>query len=289
MAVESIDNKVAFGVVFDERGGMSKSVHGVPLEPGFVRVGVVGSIQDDPSVPVPVVGEIETVQQVISSHLAWPKDMIIYTSTTGSEKKKNAQNVSEVQRMHNAFNSVKPKDNVPPRFRLLNKFASTMMKESGNSISVPCDFQIFGIERTVYLLNENILKLLEFKLIGQSPISTYMGYLYSVFRDTPSRDLSAMFGSLHPSTYKLNDEFNEYVVQRLKDGVLRINFMPYNYKAVRSCNAQEGRVNKNPKVKNLVGCHKQPGGTECGYVVMRYMKDLIEDQEMKLLDKLVEE
>ncbi|XP_074374273.1 uncharacterized protein LOC141714667 [Apium graveolens] len=289
MAVENIDNKVAFGVVFDDGDGMSRSVHGVPLEPGFVRVGVDGSIQDDALVPVPVVGEIETVQQAIDSHLAWPKDMIIYTSTTGSEKKKNARNVIEVQRMHNAFNSVKPKDNVPPRFRLLYKFASTVMRESGNSIPVPCDFQIFGIERTIYLLHENILELLEFKMIGQSAISTYMAYLYSVFRDTPSRDLSAMFAFLHPFTYKLNDEFNEYVVQRLKDGVLRMNFMPYNYKAVRSYNAQEGRVNKNPKVKNLVGCPKQPGGMECGYVVMRYMKDLIEDQEMKLLDKLVEE
>ncbi|XP_074374239.1 uncharacterized protein LOC141714630 [Apium graveolens] len=323
MAVESIDNKVAFGVVFDDGDRMSRAVHGVPLEPGFVRVGVDGSIQDDALVPVPVVGEIETVQQAIGSHLAWPKDMIIYTSTTGSEKRKNARNVSEVQRMHNAFNSVKPKDNVPPRFRLLYKFASTVMKESGNSIPVPCDFQIFGIERTIYLLHENILELLEFKMIGQSAISTYMAYLYSVFRDRPGRDLSSMFAFLHPSTYKLNDEFNEYVVQRLKDGVLRMNFMPYNYnlhwilivfweseifilnplphhphpqdlekaliRAVRSYNAQEGRVNKNPKIKNLVGCPKQLGGTECGYVVMRYMKDLIEDQEMKLLDKLVEE
>ncbi|XP_074378032.1 uncharacterized protein LOC141719553 [Apium graveolens] len=248
MAVESIDNKVAFGVVFYDGDRISRSVHGVPLEPGFIHVGVDGSIQDNALVPVPVVGEIETVQQAIGSHLAWPKDMIIYTSSSGSEKK-NAWNVSEVHRMHNAFNSVKPKDNVPPRFRLLYKFASTVMEESGNSIPVPCDFQIFGIERIIYLLHENILELLEFKMIGQSAISTYMVYLYSVFRDTPSRDLSAI--------------------------------------AVRSYNAQEGRVNKNPKVKNLGGCPKQPSGTECGYVVMRYMKDLIEDQEMKLLDKVL--
>ncbi|XP_074377117.1 uncharacterized protein LOC141718639 [Apium graveolens] len=301
MAVESIDNKVAFGVVFYDGDGVSRSVHGVPLEPGFVRVGVDGSIQDDALVPVPVVGEIEIVQQAIGSHLAWPKDMIIYTSSTGSE----------------------PKDNVPPHFRLLYKFASTVMKESGNSIPVSYNFQIFGIERTIYLLHENIIELLEFKMIGQSAISTYMVYLYSVFRDTSSRDLSAMFAFLHPSTYKLNDEFNEYVVQRLKDGVLRMKFMSYNYnlhwililfweseifilnplphhphpqdlekalmRAVRSYNAPEGRVNKNPKVKNLVGCPKQPGGTEFGYLVIRYMKYLIEDQEMKLLDKLVEE
>ncbi|XP_074377820.1 uncharacterized protein LOC141719345 [Apium graveolens] len=272
MAVESIDNKVAFGVVFDDGDGMSRAVHGVPLEPGFVRVGVDGSIQDDALVPVPVVGEIETIQQAIGSHLAWPKDMIIYTSTTGFE----------------------PKDNVPPRFRLLYKFASTVMKESGNSIPVPCDFQIFGIERTIYLLHENILELLEFKMIGQSAISTYMAYLYSVFRDRP-----AEIWSSSDEHYAYNYNLHWILIVFWESEIFILNTLPHHphpqdlekalMRAVRSYNAQEGRVNKNPKIKNLVGCPKQPGGTECGYVVMRYMKDLIEDQEMKLLDKLVEE
>lgn len=83
--MDNIDNKVAFGVVFDEEDGLSTSVHGVPLQPGFVRVSVDGSIQDDALVPVPVIGEIETVHQAIGSHLAWPKDMISYISSTGPE------------------------------------------------------------------------------------------------------------------------------------------------------------------------------------------------------------
>ncbi|WOH07651.1 hypothetical protein DCAR_0727084 [Daucus carota subsp. sativus] len=74
LAVDNIDNKVAFGVVFDEEDGLR-----------FVRVSVDGSIQDDALVPVPVIGEIETVHQAIGSHLAWPKDMISYISSTGSE------------------------------------------------------------------------------------------------------------------------------------------------------------------------------------------------------------
>ncbi|KAL1823542.1 hypothetical protein ACET3Z_010320 [Daucus carota] len=277
MAVDSIDNKVAFGVAFQEGDEMR------PLQPGFVRVAVDGSIKDDALVP----------------------------------KKKKPQ--SEVQRVHALFNSVKPKEDVPPRFRVLYKFAKTVMKESGNSIPVPCDVDIFGIERTIYLLDESVLSLLEFKMIGQAVISTYMTYLYSMFRDTPGRDLSTSFSFLHPSAYNLNDEFEAYVVQRLKDGVLQMNFLPFNYsshwiliviweseiyllnslphyphpeqlekalkRAVRSYNAQEGRVNKNPKIKKLVGCPKQPGGMECGYAVMRYMKDIIEDTDMKLLEK----
>ncbi|KAL8092323.1 hypothetical protein AgCh_034574 [Apium graveolens] len=52
---------------------------------------------------------------------------------------------------------------------------------------------------------------------------------------------------------------------------------------IRSYNAQIGRVNKNPIIKNLIGSPKQPGGSECGYVVMRYMKDIYEDKEIKFL------
>ncbi|XP_074351361.1 uncharacterized protein LOC141690463 [Apium graveolens] len=43
--------------------------------------------------------------------------------------------------------------------------------------------------------------------------------------------------------------------------------------AMKTFNAQTGRGNIVPKIKNLVGSPKQLGGHECGYVVMRYMKD----------------
>lgn len=81
----SIDNKVAFGVAFDEGDGMGTAVHGVPLKPGFIRVGVDGSIKDEALVPVPIVGEIETVHQAIGSHLAWPRDLIIFTENSCPE------------------------------------------------------------------------------------------------------------------------------------------------------------------------------------------------------------
>ena len=90
------------------------------------------------------------------------------------QKKKKAKVPGELQRVHALFNSVNPKEDVPPRFRVLYKFSKTMMKESGSSIPVPCDVQVFGMERTIYLLEENVTVLLEFNMIGQAVISTYM-------------------------------------------------------------------------------------------------------------------
>lgn len=57
---------------------MNVSVHGVPLKPGHVRVSVDGHIQPEASVPVPIPGEIEVVRQAVGSHVAWPRELIIY-------------------------------------------------------------------------------------------------------------------------------------------------------------------------------------------------------------------
>ncbi|XP_074346475.1 uncharacterized protein LOC141685261 [Apium graveolens] len=54
---------------------------------------------------------------------------------------------------------------------------------------------------------------------------------------------------------------------------------------IKQVNSQTGRGNKAPKIKNLVGSPKQPGGVECGYVVMRYMKEIIEDREISFTSK----
>ncbi|KAL8123712.1 hypothetical protein AgCh_011634 [Apium graveolens] len=82
LAVDNIENVVVFGMVFPQ-DGMSSSVHGVPLQPGYVRVQVDGIIKEDALVQVPIAGEIETIVQAISSLLAWPEDMVIFTPVTG--------------------------------------------------------------------------------------------------------------------------------------------------------------------------------------------------------------
>ncbi|KAL1818674.1 hypothetical protein ACET3Z_013543 [Daucus carota] len=77
LSVDKIDNKVAFGVVFDDED-MASTVHGVPLKPEHARVSVDGIIQGGAQVPVPIHGEIETVEQAVGSLLAWPRDLITY-------------------------------------------------------------------------------------------------------------------------------------------------------------------------------------------------------------------
>lgn len=80
MAVDNIKNKVAFGLIFDEED-MNNSIHGMPLQPGCARVSVDGPIRGDALVPIPIPGEIETVEQAVGSHISWPRDLIIVQTT----------------------------------------------------------------------------------------------------------------------------------------------------------------------------------------------------------------
>ncbi|WOH09370.1 hypothetical protein DCAR_0728827 [Daucus carota subsp. sativus] len=110
------------------------------------------------------------------------------------------------------------------------------MQSSGDSIQIPCDAEVFGIEKRIFILYENIVALLEFNMIGQAAIAAYMQY----------------------------------------QGIFIYFFI--DYLSYGDINA--GRGNKAPSFKYITGCPKQPGGTECGYVIMRYMKEIVMDNEM---------
>ncbi|KAL8092030.1 hypothetical protein AgCh_034347 [Apium graveolens] len=69
------------------------------------------------------------------------------------------------------------------------------------------------------------------------------------------------------------EKIDDLIEKKRKD-----EFIPYGSKDVLS-------VALNTPEHSGQGSPKQPGGSECGYVVMRYMKDIYEDKEMKFLSK----
>ena len=211
LSVDNIENKVAFGTIFDDTE-LNTVVHGVPIQPGHVRVVVDGAIQGDALLPVPVEGELETVKQAIGSMVSWPEDLItippavvfltlypfyciyvcfIYVSVLFLGKKcvievliiylqktrKDASKKKDKIEMRNVvakFNKVEAANSVPNGFNLLYKHATTIMKETGDSIAIPCDVEVFGCDKVIYILHENLIALLKFEEIGQAAITSHM-------------------------------------------------------------------------------------------------------------------
>lgn len=90
------------------------------------------------------------------------------------QRPKRKESKNELQKIHSAFKNMKINKNVPSRFKLLYKHATTFMDATGNSIQIPCDAEVFGADKTIFILHENIIALLEFKMIGQAAIASYM-------------------------------------------------------------------------------------------------------------------
>lgn len=85
-----------------------------------------------------------------------------------------SKNKGEVQKLHEVFNKMKVNNKVPRQYKVLYKHVTTFMKASGESIPIPCDPDVFGVEKTIYILHENLRALLEFDMIGQAAIAAYM-------------------------------------------------------------------------------------------------------------------
>lgn len=89
-------------------------------------------------------------------------------------KRKGKEPTTELHKVQSLFKNMEINVNVPQRFRLLYKHATTFMKTIGASIQIPCNIEVFGSDKTIFILHENIISLLEFKMIGQAAISSYM-------------------------------------------------------------------------------------------------------------------
>ena len=72
------------------------------------------------------------------------------------------------------FIQAKPTAKMPKGFNLLYKHATTWMKTTGVSIQIRCEAEVFGHKKTIYLLYENVLSLLEFEMLGQAVVASYM-------------------------------------------------------------------------------------------------------------------
>ncbi|KAL1826554.1 hypothetical protein ACET3Z_004966 [Daucus carota] len=103
------------------------------------------------------------------------KDLKKIVKKIGEEKELCPQpKKNELKALQIQFTEAAPPENVPKRWRLLYKHAMTIMKETVVSVKIPCDRQVFGCDKKLCLLQEELLALLEFNMVGQSAISAYM-------------------------------------------------------------------------------------------------------------------
>lgn len=78
LAIGSLDNVVAVGKMF-ESDVQCPTIHGIPLGAENIRVTVDIAMVEDVALPIPLKGDIETLNQAIGNFVAWPRKLVIVT------------------------------------------------------------------------------------------------------------------------------------------------------------------------------------------------------------------
>ncbi|BBH07147.1 hypothetical protein Prudu_019001 [Prunus dulcis] len=204
----------------------------------------------------------------------------------------------------------------PSSLKTLCRYVETTLVPEEKILQFTIDKEVFGRERDTFLLPEDITQFAGMEEIGATVVAVYMRYLHDVLKQA---NMCSMVGFIDPATVSANSgtiaDRSRLVAARLQktDGE-QIFMMPYNpgakretvyfldplpghrvvdeeaknivNSAIKIYNSHIGRAGRKAVIwKTLSGTPKQPSSVECGYYVMRFMRDIIMDPSLAFENK----
>ncbi|BBN69349.1 hypothetical protein Prudu_898S000100 [Prunus dulcis] len=204
----------------------------------------------------------------------------------------------------------------PSSLKTLCRYVETTLLPEDKILQFTIDKEVFGGERDTFLLPEDITQFAGMEEIGATVVAVYMRYLHDVLKKA---NMTSMVGFIDPATVSANSgtiaDRSRLVAGRLQktDGE-QIFMMPYNpgakretvyfldplpghrvvdeeaknivNSAIKIYNSHIGRAGRKAVIwKTLSGTPKQPSSVECGYYVMRFMRDIINDPSLGFENK----
>ncbi|BBN67984.1 hypothetical protein Prudu_243S000100 [Prunus dulcis] len=194
----------------------------------------------------------------------------------------------------------------PSSLKTLCRYVETTLVPEDKTLQFTIDKEVFGRERDTFLLPEDITQLAGMEEIGATVVAVYMRYLHDVLKQA---NMCSMVGFIDPATVSANSgtiaDRSRLVAARLQktDGE-QIFMMPYNpgrhwillivrakretvyfldpLPGNRVVDEEAKNISRRKAViwKTLSGTPKQPSSVECGYYVMRFMRDIIMDPSL---------
>ncbi|VVA39457.1 PREDICTED: PRUPE_6G193600, partial [Prunus dulcis] len=199
----------------------------------------------------------------------------------------------------------------PSSLKTLCRYVETTLVPEDKTLQFTIDKEVFGRERYTFLLPEDITQFAGMEEIGATVVAIYMRYLHDVLKQA---NMCSMVGFIDPATVSANSDTiadrSRLVAARLQktDGE-QIFMMPYNpgakretvyfldplpenrvvdeeaknivNSAIKIYNSHIARAGRKAVIwKTLSSTPKQPSSVECGYYVMRFMRDIIMDPSL---------
>ncbi|BBG99543.1 hypothetical protein Prudu_009263 [Prunus dulcis] len=223
-------------------------------------------------------------------------------------RKKKKKDEEKEEEKHNDTRLLKL---APSSLKTLCRYVETTLVPEDKTLQFTIDKEVFGRERDTFLLPEDITQLAGMEEIGATVVAVYMRYLHDVLKQA---NMCSMVGFIDPATVSANSgtiaDRSRLVAARLQktDAVIGILLivrakretvyfldpLPGNRvvdeeaknivnSAIKIYNSHIARAGRKSVIwKTLSGTPKQPSNVECGYYVMRFMRDIIMDLPWRL-------
>ncbi|CAL2259539.1 unnamed protein product [Prunus armeniaca] len=214
---------------------------------------------------------------------------------------------------------------VPSSLQSLCRYVETTLKPQGKIMTFNIEKEVFGADRGTFVLHEDITQFAGMEEIGATVVAVYMRCLYDLLREAnmcsmvgfiDPAQVSANAGSLTDRSrivasrlqktdgeqifmmpYNPGRHWVLLIVRAKRETVYFLDPLPGNRvvdeegknivnSALKIYNSHIGRPGrKAPIWKTLPGTPKQPSSVECGYYVMRFMRDIIMDPSLEFEKK----
>ncbi|CAL8135630.1 unnamed protein product [Prunus armeniaca] len=214
---------------------------------------------------------------------------------------------------------------VPSSLQSLCRYVETTLKPQGKIMTFNIEKEVFGADRGTFVLHEDITQFAGIEEIGATVVAIYMRCLYNLLREANMcsmvgfidlAQVSAKAGSLTDRSrivasrlqktdgeqifmmpYNPGRHWVLLIVRAKRETVYFLDPLPGNRvvdeegknivnSALKIYNSHIGRPGrKAPIWKTLPGTPKQPSSVECGYYVMRFMRDIIMDPSLEFEKK----
>ncbi|VVA35540.1 PREDICTED: PRUPE_6G193600, partial [Prunus dulcis] len=179
----------------------------------------------------------------------------------------------------------------PSSLKNLCRYVETTLVPEDKTLQFTIDKEVFGGERDTFLLPEDITQFAGMEEIGATVVAIYMRYLHDVLKQA---NMCSMVGFIDPATVTANSgtiaDRSRLIAARLQktDGHRVVDEEAKNIVngAIKIYNSHIGRAGRKAVIwKTLSGTPKQPSSVECGYYVMRFMRDIIMDPSLAFENK----
>ncbi|CAL9011648.1 unnamed protein product [Prunus brigantina] len=187
---------------------------------------------------------------------------------------------------------------VPSSLKSLCRYVETTLMPQEKIMNFTIDKEVFGVERNTFVLPEDITQFAGMEEIGATVVAVYMRYLHDLLKEA---NMCSMVGFIDPTTITIGSSRHWVllIVRAKRETVYFLDPLPGNRvvdeegknivnSAIKIYNSHIARAGrKAPIWKTLPGSPKQPSSVECGYYVMRFMRDIIMDPSLAFEKKVI--